>query len=142
MHLDVTFSTQLFRTEIEQVIALFLLPSVDRILETAPSLSPFISQSVVVSFIGQARMKSINASFRGKQSSTDILSFEIHESGVWGELYISPRDVALNAHMMKHSFANELTEIIVHGLLHLSGLDHSDDMFAWQNTLTQAILSI
>ncbi len=97
---------------------------------------------VTVSVIGKTRMAALNSEYRKKDSSTDVLSFELHEQGIMGELYLCPDDIAANAIMMKHSFDVEFIEIFIHGMLHLSGYDHSDKMFSWQKKLTDRILAL
>lgn len=118
----------------------------DEVLETL-LLCPQINQKaatslVTVSVIGKKRMAALNFAYRQKYSSTDVLSFELHDQGVMGELYLCPDDIAANAVLMKHGFDAEFIEIFIHGMLHLSGYDHCDEMFAWQKKLTDRILSL
>lgn len=101
-----------------------------------------LNSVVIVSVIGKTRMAALNTAYRQKDSSTDVLSFELHDQGVMGELYLCPDDIAANAIMMKHSFHGEFIEIFIHGMLHLSGYDHSDEMFSWQKKLTDRILAL
>lgn len=98
-------------------------------------------QLVLINIIGNKRMRTLNNSYREKNASTDVLSFELYEAGVMGELYICPDDINKNAKMLNHPFENELIEIIVHGILHLAGHDHSEQMFSWQKEITERILT-
>jgi probable rRNA maturation factor len=83
-------------------------------------------------FCGEAFMASLNAEYRGKEGPTDVLSFELGEwsEGENGRRYIAG-DVVLCVDVLERNAAEygvsrdeELKRLIVHGILHLSGLDH------------------
>ncbi len=66
-------------------------------------------------------LKALNRKFRGKNSATDVLSFP-------------PEDIAISfdrareqAKEMRHSVEDELRILMLHGLLHLAGMDHEAD---------------
>lgn len=76
-------------------------------------------------------MKKLNHSFRGKESTTDVLTFSFvegmnpffaHENH--GEIYISLPEAAKQAKNEKHSLCAELHVLAVHGVLHFMGYDH------------------
>ena len=78
-------------------------------------------------------MRLLNARFRGKNKPTDVLSFPAaaKSSGVTpaliGEVAISA-DIALdNARRLRHSGAEEVKILVLHGILHLAGFDHERD---------------
>lgn len=83
-----------------------------------------------IAFIDEETMKKINTDFRNKAESTDVLSFNIDEltpeGFLWGEIIISPNKAQLNAKKKNCSLKEELSFLIIHGLLHLKGLDHQD----------------
>jgi probable rRNA maturation factor len=77
-----------------------------------------------------AQLKRLNKSFRGKNKSTDVLSFptpaeiaQIHA----GDLAISVETAAHQAQTYGHTLRDEVRILLLHGLLHLSGLDHETD---------------
>jgi len=81
---------------------------------------------------GEAFMAALNAEYRGKEGSTDVLSFSL---GEWAELEDGRRyiagDVVLCVEVMARNAARfgvaedeELRRLVVHGVLHLSGMDH------------------
>jgi len=80
-------------------------------------------------------MRSLNLRFRGKNMSTDVLSFPsdltLQESGErrgWaGEIAISADIARQNAARLGHSAALEIKVLALHGILHLAGLDHERD---------------
>lgn len=87
----------------------------------------FLSISVI--FIGNKKMKELNFKYRGKNSTTDILSFPYLESEpsgnlFLGEIIINPTKVLLQAKQYDKTFWQELDRILAHGILHLIGYDH------------------
>ena len=84
---------------------------------------------VVVLLADDARLKQLNRSFRGKNKPTDVLSFPAHRNGegVSGDLAISLETAARQAAEHGHSLAEELRILLLHGMLHLAGLDHEAD---------------
>ena len=71
----------------------------------------------------------INNQFLGHDYYTDIITFDYTEENVInGELYISIDTVRANAQEYGQSFPDELRRVIIHGILHLCGLDdHCDE---------------
>lgn len=143
MQLEFSQSTTQHLQVTQDMSRLFKLPEVVSLLDSCPQLKTKGEKHLVaVSFIGATRMQSLNSIYRKKGQSTDVLSFELNENGILGELYVCPDDIAKNAKAIGHGLAHEFIEIIVHGLLHLTGYDHSDEMFDWQKSLTERILEL
>jgi probable rRNA maturation factor len=100
---------------------------------------------VEVLLTSDAELKRLNRAFRGKNKPTDILSFpappEISQHHA-GDLAISLETAARQAAQFGHSLNEELRILILHGLLHLSGLDHESDqgeMAARESALREAL---
>ena len=70
----------------------------------------------------------MNREYRGKSGPTDVLSFPAPEpfwsSGILGEVVIAKEVLARQAREQGHSVECELDVLLVHGLLHLLGMDH------------------
>ncbi len=86
--------------------------------------------SVSVSLIGDTKMKSLNKQYRGKNTTTDVLSFAM-EDGIsmpgdtdFGDMFISIPQIKKQAKTHGISFKEEFTRMMVHGTLHLLGYDH------------------
>ncbi len=84
-----------------------------------------------ITFVGDKAMQRLNSKFRGKNKTTDVLSFPLHEARVarkqkvfLGDLVISLPTCAKQAKEHKKSFEKELLFLIIHGFLHLLGYDH------------------
>jgi probable rRNA maturation factor len=75
-------------------------------------------------------LRRLNKTFRGKNKATDVLSFpapeEIAEDHA-GDLAISLETANRQAAAYGHSLRDEVRILLLHGLLHLSGLDHETD---------------
>lgn len=91
-------------------------------------------QSVTLVFVSDAAIKKLNRQFRGKNYSTDVLSFptqaedfEVDNQSQLGEVVISVQRAAAQARENGLTFSNEVQQLILHGLLHLSGYDHETD---------------
>lgn len=84
---------------------------------------------------GDRELRRLNRRFRGKDRPTDVLSFPaaaIPPGGLGrrrflGDIAISAERAACQARRFGHSLADELRILMLHGLLHLAGMDHSRD---------------
>ena len=86
-----------------------------------------------VAFISDRRMKQLNHLFRGKDATTDVLSFP-HEPDEFdpdknnlGDIVISVEQAQRQAEENGLTLENEIKQLILHGLLHLCGYDHEMD---------------
>lgn len=76
---------------------------------------------VAVEFVDPGRIAELNAQYRGKEGPTDVLSFGVDEAG---EAH-GPRELGDIVICPEHT--EDLREAIVHGALHLTGMDHETD---------------
>ncbi len=75
-------------------------------------------------------LRRLNRTFRGKDKATDVLSFPAPEEfagGHAGDLAISLETARRQAEEHGHSLRDEVRVLLLHGLLHLSGMDHEVD---------------
>jgi len=75
---------------------------------------------------GDADLRRLNGQFRGKDYPTDVLSFP-GEDGHLGDLAISVVRARAQAREFGHSTEDELRILMLHGVLHLLGMDHEAD---------------
>jgi rRNA maturation RNase YbeY len=69
-------------------------------------------------------LRRINRDFLNHDYYTDVISFEYSDTNtIAGEIYISVDTVRINAAEYGKTFRNELLRVVIHGLLHLTGLD-------------------
>jgi probable rRNA maturation factor len=88
-----------------------------------------LSGEVDVLLADDGTLRRLNKTFRGKNKSTDVLSFPAAENDqqIAGDLAISLETAACQATTYGHSLRDEVRVLLLHGLLHLSGLDHETD---------------
>jgi probable rRNA maturation factor len=87
---------------------------------------------VAVEFVDEDRIHDLNREYREKDEPTDVLSFPIDE----GEEPIGPRELGDVVICPEHT--EDLREAVIHGTLHLVGMDHETDdgeMLALQREL-------
>ena len=83
-------------------------------------------RSVTCLITDDRQMRELNRKFRRKDSATDVLSFP-PVNGEPGELAISLDRAAAQAAEFGHSVDEELRILMLHGVLHLVGMDHEKD---------------
>ncbi|MCX6612943.1 MAG: rRNA maturation RNase YbeY [Acidobacteria bacterium] len=73
------------------------------------------------------QLHALNLQFLGADYPTDVLSFPSGEEENLGELAISIERAAEQAATHGHSLLDELKILMLHGALHLKGMDHETD---------------
>ena len=113
-------------------------PSFEATIST-PTLTRFLNRArtavgvrgaVDVLLAGDSSLRHLNKTFRGKDKSTDVLSFpapSAFASKHAGDLAISLETAARQASAYGHTLPDEIKILLLHGLLHLSGEDHETD---------------
>ncbi len=89
-----------------------------------------LAGAVEVLLTSDAEIKRLNRDFRGKNKPTDVLSFPAPEEIAAqhaGDLAISLDTAARQAESFGHSLGEEVRVLMLHGLLHLTGMDHEVD---------------
>ena len=77
---------------------------------------------------GDAELRKLNLEFRGKDYATDVLSFPADgPDGHLGDIAISLARARAQARQFGHSTEQEIQILMLHGLLHLAGMDHEAD---------------
>lgn len=96
-------------------------------------ISETAGKSFSIAFVSDRRMTELNSLFRGKKSTTDVLSFP-HEPDEFdpdknnlGDLVISVEQAQRQAEENGLSLEGEIKQLILHGVLHLCGYDHEVD---------------
>lgn len=92
-------------------------------------LDPEQMGEVSVALVKPEVIRELNLKFRGKDAPTDVLSFELDGpyGEMVGEIVICPECAEM-----------DLEELVVHGALHLSGMDHGEDFEASEMARVQA----
>lgn len=74
-------------------------------------------------------MKALNKQYRGKDKTTDVLSFDMESGGehrLLGDIVINPSQALRQAEEYEVTIEAELRRLLVHGFLHLIGYDHEE----------------
>lgn len=101
---------------------------------------PFNTE-VSISFVTDEYIAELNEKYRKKSGPTDVLSFEcdgveddlsavtLSEETVFelGDVVIAPDVASRQMHEFGTTFEEEISLLVVHGLLHLCGYDHIED---------------
>jgi probable rRNA maturation factor len=97
---------------------------------------------VTVALVSDARMRTLNRSYRNKDYATDVLSFPAFDeastldktpaggaggAGYLGDIVIATGVAQRQADEVGHPVGTELKVLALHGLLHLLGYDHETD---------------
>ncbi len=88
--------------------------------------------SISILFTDDNQIQALNREYRGFDTPTDVLSFDVHErdpeTGLLhlGEIAISIPYAAKQAKKNGHPLEAEVQLLIVHGVLHLLGHDHAE----------------
>jgi probable rRNA maturation factor len=95
---------------------------------------PTKASEATIGFVSDRRMRELNRVWRGKRGTTDVLSFspgpdEFDNPGGsnLGDVVISVEKAARQAKENHLSLDQEIAQLILHGLIHLCGYDHSTD---------------
>ena len=94
---------------------------------------------ISISLLEEDGIRDLNRDYRGEDAPTDVISFPLH-AGVdgfvipadvplllLGDIVICPSLVKANADVSCHTFLREFSLMIIHGLLHLFGMDHDTE---------------
>jgi probable rRNA maturation factor len=89
---------------------------------------------VTIAFVSDRSIQELNRRFREKNRPTDVLSFpseqapfEINQGRNLGDIVISVERAAAQAAEHGMEFEDEISQLILHGLIHLHGYDHETD---------------
>jgi len=94
--------------------------------EWLSQVAPAVARGdVSVALVSDRRMRALNRQFRGKDKTTDVLSFP-SEKPFLGDIVIATGVAAKQARAAGHSIVTEVRVLALHGLLHLLGYDHDD----------------
>ncbi len=82
---------------------------------------------VAILLTADARLRALNAAFRGKDAPTNVLSFPGHGGESLGDIALALGVCAREAAEQGKTLAAHLQHLTAHGVLHLLGYDHETD---------------
>jgi probable rRNA maturation factor len=99
-----------------------------------------------IALVGDREMRPLNAKYRKKRKTTDVLSFFIDDQPpagvpILGDVVISVEQARRQAQERGKTLKSEMVTLLIHGILHLLGYDHEKSprqariMFAYEQKL-------
>lgn len=91
---------------------------------------------ISVTFTNDDRVTQLNTEWRGKNSSTNVLSFpgisgpRFDSSPLLGDVVLAYETIDCEARTEGKLFSDHAAHLVVHGLLHLVGYDHENEIDA------------
>lgn len=132
--------------QVDEALEAFAVQVVEKVLALEACEEEY---EVSLSFVGNEEIRSLNETYRGIDSPTDVLSFPmlefededalsealqdqeeveyIDEELALGDIVVSLEKAKEQAEEYGHSFERELAFLLTHGMLHLLGYDHGDE---------------
>jgi len=85
--------------------------------------------TATIAFVSDKKIRELNRQFRGVDKATDVLSFPADgpDESDLGDIAVSVDTAATQAKENGLKLDEEIAQLILHGLLHLSGYDHETD---------------
>ena len=90
-----------------------------------------------ISLVDEVEMSALHVRWMDEPGATDVLSFPMDElrpesaasgPGMLGDIILCPEFAARQATQVGHSLQEELELLTVHGVLHLVGFDHREEV--------------
>jgi probable rRNA maturation factor len=79
-----------------------------------------------LSLLTTREQKKINQKYRGRNETTNILSFPLSKNS--GEITVDPQKIKSDAPLFSMTYTQFFKYLFIHGLLHLKGFRHSSIM--------------
>jgi len=83
--------------------------------------------AVTLRFVAEAEARRLNREFRGKDYATNVLTFVYGAQPLSGDVVVCAPVVAREAREQGKETRAHYAHLVVHGLLHLQGLDHEEE---------------
>lgn len=100
---------------------------IEKVAEAAFSYLNIKNGEIELEFVSKNKIKELNNTYRDKDYPTDVLSFTINERPLTGQIFICYNIAKEQALILNKSIEDEIALLLIHGILHLSGLDHLTD---------------
>ena len=111
-----------------------LAAAAERVAEALLALLERSDCELAVVLVDDERIRGLNSQWRGNDKATDVLSFSQLEgeeppleSGMLGDVVISVETLRAQARDGGWTDEEELSRLLLHGLLHLLGFDHEQE---------------
>lgn len=82
--------------------------------------------SLSIAVVGERKSQELNKKWRKKDKPTNVLSFSLTRTS--GEIILCPKVIKKEAKDFDKTFKEFFVFLVIHGMLHLKGLEHSSRM--------------
>jgi probable rRNA maturation factor len=82
---------------------------------------------IQVTLTDDKTIRELNKKWRDKDAVTDVLSFELDEEGLLGEIVVNREQAERQAAEYGNDVEHEIAALVEHGVLHLLGVHHEGD---------------
>lgn len=124
----------MIQVDIDNAVTTLECPPCERIEQwvKAALLNKLTNCTVAIKIIDEDDMRALNQTYRNKPKTTNVLSFpsqlpEPMRGDFLGDIAICAPVVQQEAQLQNKSFEAHFAHLVVHGVLHLLGLDHESD---------------
>jgi probable rRNA maturation factor len=92
-----------------------------------------------IAIIGDKKSKRLNKAYRDKSYAPDVLSFPVSKTS--GEIFLNPKVARQKSGSFDMTPLKYLIYLVIHGMLHLKGMDHGAKMEATEKQLLEKYFS-
>jgi probable rRNA maturation factor len=103
-------------------------PAVRRVAAAVLRAERVRSAVVSITLVADAEMRRLNRRYLNRRGLTDVISFALPsgDGAIAGDVYLAPGAAKVSAAEHAVSFKEELTRLVIHGVLHVLGWDHPE----------------
>ena len=83
--------------------------------------------SISYIFVTDDELAKMHGTYLQDDSKTDVITFNLGDEDIEGEIYISKDRAITQSHKYKVRYEEEVIRLVIHGLLHLSGYDDIEE---------------
>lgn len=102
-------------------------PSRDALIAWARGAMAGDRRGLCIRIVDETEARGLNARFRGAREATNVLSFAAEMPDVLGDIAICAAVVVREAKAQNKSVDAHFAHMVVHGVLHLKGMDHDTE---------------
>lgn len=102
------------------------LTLIRRAAHAALQREPGEPRAVAILLSNDARLRTLNRQFRGKDKPTNVLSFASRDPGYLGDVAIAFGVVEREARAQRKTVASHAAHLAAHAILHLKGYGHEE----------------
>lgn len=100
------------------------VPEADALTRWAATALAGDRRALCLRVVDEREGAALNARFRRRRQATNVLAFPAMQSGVLGDIAVCAPVVSREARQQRKKLADHYAHMVVHGVLHLLGMDH------------------